>query len=396
MPLFQYKAIGDDGRESKGIIDADSLFMAKERLRKQKILIISIMSLAESKSSRVVLNENQLLSFTRELTQLLKAGLPLYESLVTIEEKQRSSKVHVLFADLCDLLKNGSGLSSALTKYPETFHEIYLSMVKSAEQTGSLFEAFDQLTLLISKQQKLKKQLFASLAYPAFLGGFCLLVIGALFFFVIPSMKELFEGRSVHPLTHFVIVLSDFLNNHVLSMALCVFSSGVCFYLLNKQESFRKKAGRFLLTLPYIKKIITQSALIRFFRAMNMLLNGGVPLVESLRFARKAVNNGALASLIAEAEVKVVEGKKISQIFEGAHFVPPLVVRMLTIGEETGNMSLMMRNMAEIYEEELDKDLLQLTTFLQPAVLLFLGAVVGLVVLSILLPLTDVSSFISS
>jgi general secretion pathway protein F/type IV pilus assembly protein PilC len=396
MPLFQYKAIGDDGRESKGIINADSLFMAKERLRKQKVLITSIISLSEAKSSRVILNENQLLSFTRELMQLLKAGLPLYESLVTIEEKQRSSKAHLLFADLCDLLKNGSSLSTALAKYPETFHEIYLSMVKSAEETGSLFDAFDQLTLLISKQQKLKKQLFASLAYPTFLGAFCLLVIGALFFFVIPSMKELFEGRSVHPLTHFVIVLSDFLNNHVLSMALCLCSSGVGLYLLSKQESFRKKVSQFLLTLPYIKKIITQSALIRFFRAMNMLLDGGVPLVESLRFARKAVNNGALASLILEAEVKVVEGKKISQIFGRAHFMPPLVVRMLTIGEETGNMSLMMRNMAEIYEEELDKDLLQLTTFLQPAVLLFLGAVVGLVVLSILLPLTDVSSFISS
>ncbi len=396
MPLFQYKAIGDDGKQSKGIIDADSLFMAKERLRKQRILITSIVSLSESKSSRVILNENQLLSFTRELTQLLKAGLPLYESLVTIEEKQRSSKSHVLFADLCDLLKNGSSLSSALAKYPETFHEIYLSMVKSAEQTGALFDAFDQLTLLISKQQKLKKQLFASLAYPAFLGGFCLLVIGALFFFVIPSMKELFEGRSVHPLTHFVIGLSDFLNNYVVSIALVLFSSGFGLYLLSKQDSFRKRFSQFLLTLPYIKKIITQSALVRFFRAMNMLLDGGVPLVESLRFARKAVNNGALASLILEAEDKVVEGKKISQIFAGASFMPPLVVRMLTIGEETGNMSLMMRNMAEIYEEELDKDLLQLTTFLQPAVLLFLGAVVGLVVLSILLPLTDVSSFISS
>ena len=397
MPLFQYKAIGEDGRESKGIIDADSLFMAKERLRKQRILIISIGGLADSnKSSRMILNETQLLSFTRELTQLLKAGLPLYESLVTIEEKQRSSKSHVLFADLCDLLKNGSSLSSALSKYPETFHEIYLSMVKSAEQTGSLFEAFEQLTLLISKQQKLKKQLFASLAYPAFLGAFCLLVIGSLFFFVIPSMKELFEGRSVHPLTHTVIVLSDFLNNHVLSIALCLFSASFGLYFLNKQESFRKKVSQFLLTLPYIKKIITQSALIRFFRGMNMLLNGGVPLVEALRFARKAVNNEVLASLISEAELKVVEGKKISQIFAGAPFMPPLVIRMLTIGEETGNMSLMMRNMAEIYEEELDKDLLQLTTFLQPAVLLFLGAVVGLVVLSILLPLTDVSSFISS
>jgi general secretion pathway protein F len=396
MPLFQYKAIGEDGREAKGVVDADSIAMAKERLRNQRILITSIVSVAASKSSTIKLNETQLLSFTRELTQLLNAGLPLYESLVTIEEKQRSSKVHVLFADLCDLLKNGSSLSSAMGKYPETFHEIYLSMVKSAEQTGSLVDAFSQLTLLISKQQKLKKQLFASLAYPAFLGSFCLLVICALFFFVIPSMKELFEGRSVHPLTHIVISISDFLNNNALALALFLITSVTALVLLWKQESFKKKFSKFLLTLPYIKKIIAQSALIRFFRSMNMLLSGGVPLVQSLRFAQKAVNNGALEELIAKTELKVVEGKKISELFAEAHFIPALVVRMLTIGEETGNMNLMMRNMAEIYEEELDKDLLQLTTFLQPAVLLFLGAVVGLVVLSILLPLTDVSSFVSS
>lgn len=398
MPLFQYKAIGEDGRESKGVIDADSLSMAKEKLRKQKILVVAIKALsgASSNNSKISLNDTQLLSFTRELAQLLKAGLPLYESLLTIEEKQKNSKSHVLFADLCDLLKNGSSLSSALSKYPESFHEIYLSMVKSAEQTGSLHDAFSQLTLLISKQQKLKKQLFSSLAYPAFLGGFCLLVIGALFFFVIPSMKELFEGRTVHPLTHIVISLSDFLNKNVLLLLFSGLATITGLYALSQKPWFRKSLSSFLLKLPYVKKVIAQAALVRFFRAMNMLLSGGVPFVESLRFAKKAVNNQALADLISHTELKVIEGKKMSQLFASSSFVPPLVVRMITIGEETGNMNLMMLNMAEIYEEELDKDLQQLTTFLQPAVLLFLGAVVGLVVLSILLPLTDVSSFVSS
>ena len=396
MPLFRYKAIGDDGRESKGVIDADSLSMAKERLRKQKVLVIAIAGLTKATSPKLILSPSQLLSFTRELTQFLKAGLPLYESLLTIEEKHRATKVHALFVDLCDHLKNGSSLSSALGKYPETFHEIYLSMVRSAEQSGSLFEAFDQLTLLISKQQKLKKQLLSSLAYPAFLGGFCLLVIGALFFFVIPSMKELFEGRALHPLTHIVILISNFLNTYVTVLASFLVFLGVSLYWVSRQPGFRRGISLFFLKVPYFKRILIQSALIRFFRAMYMLLNGGVPLVEALHFSRKVVNHAALESLIVQTEKKVIEGKKISQLFAESTFIPPLVLRMLTIGEEAGNMGSMMRNMAEIYEEELDKDLQQLATFLQPAVLLFLGAVVGLVVLSILLPLTDVSSFVSS
>ncbi len=395
MPLFQYKTIGEDGRESRGVIDADSLFMAKERLRKQKLLITSIKGISTS-SSKTVLNPSQLLSFTRELAQLLNAGLPLYESLVTIEEKYRQSKIHVLFVDLCDHLKGGSSFSNALGRYPETFNEIYISMVRSAEQSGSLSDAFLQLTLLISKQQKLKKQLLSSLAYPAFLGSFCLIVIGALFFFVIPSMKELFEGRNLHPLTSLVISISNFLQAQfflLISFLLLVVCS---LYLLSRRKGFRVKLGLWFLKVPYIQKIIMQSALIRFFRAMYMLLNGGVTLIEALHFAKKVVSNTAFISLIENTCAQVVEGKKISQMFAEAPFIPPLVLRMLTIGEETGNMSLMMRNMAEIYEEELDRDLQQLATFLQPAVLLFLGVVVGVVVLSILLPLTDVSSFVSS
>jgi general secretion pathway protein F len=293
-------------------------------------------------------------------------------------------------------LQGGSSFSAALSRYPETFDEIYLSMVKTAEQSGSLSDSFDQLSLLISKQQKLKKQLISSLAYPSFLGSFCLIVIGALFFFVIPSMKELFEGRTLHPLTFLVIRLSDFLSAHLLSGTIFLLSAGAGLYLLSRQEVFRKKVSGMLLKVPYLKRIMGNAALIRFFRGMNMLLNGGVPLVESLKFAKKSVKNQTLSDLIAQTEKEVVEGKKISELFAQSPLVPSLVVRMLTIGEETGNMSVMMKNMAEIYEEELDRDLQQLATFLQPAVLLFLGAVVGLVVLSILLPLTDVSSFVSS
>ncbi len=395
MPLFQYKAVGGDGKDFKGVINADSLLMAKERLRKDKILVTSV-ELLHLKAKSFVLNTQQLLAFTREMAQLLKAGLPLYESLLTIEEKQKKSKNHPLFADLCDKLKSGFSFSHALSLYPDTFHEIYLSMVRAAEQSGSLFEAFDRLTLLISKQEKLKKQLISSLAYPAFLGGFCLLIIGFLFFFIIPSMKELFEDRALHPLTQFIISLSDFLNTHRIEL----FGMGVLVFLgvfLSFQNPFfQRKIGVVLLKTPYIKKVLLESALVRFFRSMQMLLIGGVSLVDSLHFSKKMVGSELFKELISKTEEEVQEGKKMSQLFAKAPFIPPLVIRMLGIAEETGNMTGMMQSMAEIYEEELDKDLLQLMTFLQPAVLIFLGAVVGLVVLSILLPLTDVSSFVSS
>lgn len=394
MSLFRYKAIDSKGKTKKGVIDADSLTEAKKRLQKEQILVIEIVAL-RSDADAMILRPEQLLAFTRELAQLLKAGLPLYESLLTLEEKRKHTKTHALFVDLCDRLKNGDRFSSILASYPKTFDNVYISLIVSAEQSSRLSEALDRLTVLIGKRQKLKKQLLSSLAYPAFLGGFCIFVILALFLFVIPSMKELFEGRQLHPLTQTVLFLSETLQKNGIALAGIGVVTVAAIFSGLRFPSVKRKIGLWTLQLPFCKKILLESSLVRFFSTLSMLLAGGVPLVEALGFSQKASGNYPFEELIAEARRSVPEGKKMSDLFGSASFIPPLVVRMLTIGEETGNMRGMTESLAEIYEEELDKNLLRLVTFLQPAVLLFLGAVVGLVVLSILLPLTDVSSFVS-
>ncbi|MCX6986997.1 MAG: type II secretion system F family protein [Chlamydiae bacterium] len=394
MPMYSFEAVSKGGKTIDGVIDADSLYLAKEKIKQRQVLLIKITPFSQ-KNHRVRLSPTLILNFTRELAQLLKAGLPLYESLVTIEEKYRGHRAHSLFVDLCDHLKLGKSLSSALASYGHIFNEIYLSMVKAAEQGGHLSETFAELALLISKQEKLKKQLVSSLAYPAFLAFFCFIVVGALFFFVIPSMQELFEGRTLHPLTSSVLAISNFLNNYlpVLAAGIGLLLIGIC--LVIRQKKFRIFCFRWACRAPFLRSILIQSSLVRFCRAMFLLLSGGVPLINALCFARKTMNNVLLEEVILQAEKKLIEGKKLSYLLN-SEFIPSLVVRMVAIAEETGNFAITMKNLSEIYEEELEKNLQQLTAFLQPAVLLFLGLVVGVVVLSILLPLTDVSSFLSS
>lgn len=395
MPVYSYKALTEEGKKISGVIDADSLHLAKERLKKRQILITQLELFQSRKKVEVSLAPSKLLVFTRELSQLLRAGLPLYESLVTIEEKYRRHKAHALFVDLCDHLKSGKSLSSALSSYPKTFDKIYLSMVKAAEQSGYLSEAFTDLTALITKQQKLKKQLFSALAYPAFLGVFCVVVVIALFFFVIPSMQELFEGRQLHPLTATVLGISKWLNNSVGLFIFLILSFLAAVVFAARSRQVRMHLFRMACSAPFVRNLLIESALVRFCRAMYLLLSGGVPLLEALAYSRKTMKNVLLEDIVLNAEKKLIEGKKLSELLSSP-FIPSLVVRMLAIAEETGNMNITMKNLSEIYEEELDKNLQQLTTFLQPAVLIFLGAVVGIVVLSILLPLTDVSSFLSS
>lgn len=395
MALFRYDALSAQGKKVAGVIDADSYQMAKERLRKDQIMVTHLEVIGE-KGREIFLSPTLLLDFTRALSQLLKAGLPLYESLVTIEEKYRRHKTHPLFLDLCDRLKSGISFSESLKYYPKTFDETYVCMVKMAEQTGSLTSIFEQLTLLVSRHQKLKKQLIGAVIYPAFLAGFCLVIVSLLFFFVIPSMSDLFEGRSLHPLTQIVLSLSRFVNRYAfLILGIAIGFIGIFFFLFRREKN-RLFFERLKLKTPLLKTLVLQASLIRFCRSSSILLMGGVPLIETLRLARKVMNNLPLENAIETAAQKVVEGHSFSSELKNFSLIPPLVTRMLSVSEETGKMAPMLQNIADIYEEELEKNLTQLTTLLQPALLLLLGFIVGTVLLSILIPLTDVGSILET
>jgi general secretion pathway protein F len=236
VPLFKYRALAADGKKVSGVIDADSFTSAKERLRRDQVMVVDL-SLIDQAQKKLQLEPSLVLAFTRELTQLLRAGLPLYESLLTIEEKYRKHPSHPVFLDLCDRLKGGSSLSAALRHYPESFDAVYLSMVHAAEQSASLTTVFEQISSLLSKQQKLKKQLISAMTYPAFLGAFCFLVILSLLFFVIPSIQELFEGRRLHPLTEIVLSVSKFMNQYAFVLLGVILAIGSSAYVLLKKPA---------------------------------------------------------------------------------------------------------------------------------------------------------------
>jgi general secretion pathway protein F/type IV pilus assembly protein PilC len=392
MPLFRYVALNLAGKKIKGVIDADTLDAAKEKLKKQEIMAITIA--LEKDKGEVVLPFDLLLAFTRELAQLLRAGLPLYESLLTIEEKYRTHKAHPLFLDLCDRLKTGNSLSSALTCYPKSFDEVYLSMVGAGEQSGSLGESLQQLALLIARQSRLKKQLGSALIYPAFLGVFCLVVVFSLLFFVIPSMQELFEGRALHPLTQVVLAVSNFANTYLVAIVSIILTVVLALLLFIRAPRGKIVVQKIMLVLPFVKTMIIQTALTRFCRSASLLLLGGVPLLDALALSRRVMKHPLLEKVVEEAEKKIIEGAHLSDQFKLVSYIPPLVSRMLAIAEETGRMAPMMENIADIYDEEIERSLQQVTTLLQPVLLVVLGGIVGVVLLSILLPLTDVSSFL--
>ena len=395
MALFQYIAFEDDGKKIKGFLDADNFECAKNDLVNKNLIIVDLKKINQN-SFKSKLSPKDLLSITQDLARLLEASLPLYDALLALEEKYRSQKkIHPILLDLCDKVKDGKSLSFALSDYSDSFDILYRSMIANAENVGTLPKTLLELSDLLTKQMSLKRKLVSLLLYPSILSCFCILVVTVLLFFVLPTLFELFEQRSnLHPMTSFVLNVSKLANDNKLFVMIfaLLLIVGIIFTLVSK--TMKKYVFLIFLKIPFINTLFVKASVMRFSMSFSSLLLGGVPFVKALSLSKDVLNHPELEKDIEIAVLKVLEGKSLSQELKKSKF-PPLVSRMLSIAEEGADMPFILKNISKIYEYELEKSLNFTMTIIQPALLLLLGVMVGFIVLSVLLPLTDVSSFIA-
>lgn len=390
MAVFRYIALQANGKKTAGYLNADSLEVANELLRKKNLFVTKITSAQRSVPKQK--GKNHLLAFTRDLSSLLQSGLPLYECLVAIEERLKNSPIQPVVVDLCDQIKAGRPFSKAIKKYPELFDDIYVALVSSGEETGTLDESFQQLTLFLMQQQMVKKKILSAITYPAFLLSFCLIVLGLLFFFLIPSLEELLLDRPLNGITITTIAISKFLRNNISLLTILFFSFVFSLFVGFKIKSFRYQMQMIFLRLPYIQGIYRLFVLVRFSQLASSLLKGGIPTLQMIRLSKDVMHEEFAIEVLKRIERTLLEGKPLSEATESESFFPILFKRMVAVGEESGSLSKMMENVYRIYEEELSAKIARLTTFLPPIMLLFVGLVVGIVLVAVLLPLTDMSS----
>ena len=400
MPLFHYRYIDSKGKKKSGIIDAEGVADAKEKLRTQKVLVLALEEKQLGKSKGVwrrqkeVIAGEHLINFTNQLSSLLIAGMPLYEGLICLEEQYRTEPFHPTVLYLCDQIKKGSSLSAAMRQLPESFDKLYCAMIAAGESVGALETTLGKLAALLAKQRKLKKQLTTAMIYPALLLSFSFIVCMLLLTFVIPSLETLFEDRSVNRFTSLVMGFSRFLTHQwALYMPLLFLGIAGSTYLLFSPKG-KLKMQWLSLRLPLLKTLVTQTAMARFARTMGTLLQGGVTIIQALQISRKTMRNPFLEGVIEQAEGRIIEGSFLSAELKKSPLIPKLVPRMLAIGEEGGTAALMFNNIADLYEDEVDKTLTRVTSLAQPVILVIMGGVVGLIMLAVLLPLTDVNAFL--
>lgn len=391
MALYQYQAISSEGKKRKGVIEAQSERDAKDKLRSQGLMVAKI-EIKENVSKRQNLTGDSLQAFTVQLSQLVSAGIPLYESLVAIEEQSRGEPYDRILLSICEQIKGGTSLSDAMSTYPVSFNRLYCSMVRAGESVGSLGSVLEKLSVFLTKQNALKRQISTAMIYPAVLATFSILVVVALLMFVIPSIEGLFEGRQLNGFTTFVIATSHFLQNWwwLLLPSVAGIIAGLVYY-------FRSPAGKawvetHFIKLPLIGTLMQQAATARFCRTLGTLQQGGMTMIDAMRIARQVMGNVVLEREIQEAEERIVEGSSLSAELQKSRWFPKMMVRMVKVGEDSGNSVVMLNKVAEMYEVELEKTLDRALALVQPLILIFIGVIIGTILLAVLVPLTDVSS----
>lgn len=393
MPFFRYLSVTTGGKKVRGVLEAATLDEATSRLQSGGVILLSL-NLYRKAASQTRLKAPHVVEFVSQLASLLQTGMPLYESLSELAEAHLEERYYPTLAGLCEQIKQGASLAEAMRCYPQSFSELMVATIDAGQIAGRLSDTLLKMSTLLQQQQKRGKQLLTASLYPLILLGFSSLLIVVLLLYVIPSLELLFEDRTVNPLTRIVIATSHTLRSGfpylVSLLALCAWGA----YRFCRSKRGKVQCQGWLLRLPLMGILWIKKELSQFAHLMQVMLEGGVPLLKALAIARSSLKLEVLKKAFESAEQKVVEGRLLSQELKTSSVVPPLFSRLLAIGEEGGGSPDMFGKIAELYEGEVDKSLNRLTALAQPVLLLVMGVIVGVIMLAVLLPLTDVNAFI--
>lgn len=392
MPIFKYEVLDNLGEKKSSLFLADSQDEVIYELGKRGYFLISISSL-ENLPKLKKISEKKILQFTQDLYLFLKAKLTLFEAIQNIQKKEQDPNVQILSIGLLEQLKQGIIFSQALKSYNDLFDLTYIAIVAAGEESGKLENSFYSLKVILEQNLKLKKKISSQLAYPKFLCFVSFVLIIGVLTFLIPSFKDLLGDKEQKGMTRFVFGLSDSLINYF-----WYYLGGFALFLgsiagVTKTLRFKVFFERISLKASPFKSFFIPSIFLRFSMIFETLLAAKVPLVDSLRLARAVLKNSYLENDIDLIIEKMKEGLKFPDAVRFTRYFPDLVQQIIYSRNETGSFDEAFHTIRFIYEEELEKNLQQLTTYIQPAMFLILGLVIGLIILSVLMPLTDVTNF---
>ena len=403
MSAFIWQGRNTRGDLVSGRVEADSSDQVAEQLLKIDVTPISINPDQPTRKEQDVLKPilrrlgfdrpglNDLILFSRQMYTLTKAGVPLIQGLLNVSRSTRNEIMSEAIQDVATALESGRGLANGLAQNPKVFPTMYISIVRVGENSGALEESFEQMASYLELERDFRARLKAALRYPAMVIIAMFIAIAILMTFVVPVFADFFARADAElPLpTRIIVGASDFTVEWWWVILLGIAGAAYAFSGWIKTNRGAYLWDRTKLRLPAVGKILFQGTMARFARSFAMTYRAGVPLVQGMTLVSKAVENEYVGQAVADMRSGVERGESLSRTAESTGLFSPLVLQMISVGEETGNVDGMLLETAEFYEREVDYDLRNLSAYIEPILLVFLAALVLVLALGVFLPMWD-------
>ena len=336
----------------------------------------------------------QVIPFSRQIASMLGAGMSILASIMTLEEQCDDPDFKKVLRHLLDVIERGEPLSAGLADFPQLFDEMYVNMVIAGEQSGQFAPVMRRLSLILASASRLRKKVKSAMTYPAVIMSIALLMAAGLIQFVVPVFAEMFSGfgKELPWLTQKLVDVSDFVKAWWYIILPIVVAAVWAFRRWKKTEFGRRRFDEWMLKMPVFGQLNQKASIGRFCRLLAQMIAAGVPILKSLKVVAGSIGNTVLEHAILAARQEVEQGNQLSPSLEGKPYMPTLMVRMIAAGEKAGKVEDMLDSVADAYDEDVEVMLGTLTSLMEPFLMVFLGIVIGTIVLAMFLPIFNLGS----
>ncbi len=400
MPTYKYTAKNKDGKTIAGNVNTENKEGVLEILWKEELIPVSVqevkkgINISFGRKKKVKLDD--LAIFSRQLATMVESGIPAVSALDALSQQTENKAFQKTIGKVRDDVETGSSFSLALSKHPHAFSTLYINMVKAGESSGKLDEILARLATYLEKINSLQRKVKSSLVYPAVVVFIAISITTFLLIKVVPTFKGIFDtlGGELPLPTRILLAVSDFLTQHFL-----LGMGGLILFIFILLKYIKTERGRyhfdaFLLKMPIFGSIFRKFSVAKFSRTLSSLVRSGVPILVSLDIVGKTCGNKVLEKTIVQAAKAIKDGKSIAEPLGESKILPPMAVTMISVGEQTGELEKMLVKIADFYDEQVDAAASSLISIIEPVIILFLGVIIGGIVLAIFMPIFKITEII--
>ena len=402
MAKFAYKALDKEGKETFGIIEAESQALAINDVRSLGLYPTQLREARKSDEKRARkakhgaggfyiggVKKKQVVVMTRQMATLIDAGLPLLRGLNVLVSQLKPCKMKDILREVFDDVQSGSTFSDALAKHPKAYDRLYVNMVRAGEVGGLLEVVLNRLAIFMERRQALRRKVRGAMIYPIAVVVIATCIVMFLLIKVVPVFADIFEefGSQLPAPTQFLCSAGDFVMYRWWLLLVIVNSTIITIKLLSKSHPVKRVFDRIVLKVPLVGDLVTKVAVARFARTLGTLITSGVPILQALKITKETIGNEVIQNAVQKVHDSIKEGDTMAAPLDEAKVFPQMVVNMIDVGEETGSLDSMLMKVADIYDAEVEAAVDAMLALLEPAIIIILGGIVGFIVVSLYLPI---------